>query len=158
MTNERVKLLQLLEEKKELFLEMEQVSEKMLLMDADELTQACSQRQKILDQVQEIDRVLKGMCQEDEEARLVMNHEVQPEAEDKALKALYEMSFAVKAVVNRIVREEEARRNHMEQQRDAIKYKIEELNQSGSSVARQYLQTAKMNGQDLSFLRKTRNF
>ncbi|HJC72336.1 MAG TPA: hypothetical protein H9698_06040 [Candidatus Ruthenibacterium merdavium] len=158
MTNERAKLLQLLEEKKELFLEMEQVSEKMLLMDADELTQACSQRQKILDQVQEIDRVLKGMCQEDEEARLVMNHEVQPEAEDKALKALYEMSFAVKAVVNRIVREEEARRNHMEQQRDAIKYKIEELNQSGSSVARQYLQTAKMNGQDLSFLRKTRNF
>lgn len=158
MTNERAKLLQLLEEKKELFLEMEQVSEKMLLMDADELTQACSQRQKILDQVQEIDRVLKGVCQEDEEARLVMNHEVQPEAEDKALKALYEMSFAVKAVVNRIVREEEARRNHMEQQRDAIKYKIEELNQSGSSVARQYLQTAKMNGQDLSFLRKTRNF
>lgn len=158
MTNERAKLLQLLEEKKELFLEMEQVSEKMLLMDADELTQACSQRQKILDQVQEIDRVLKGMCQEDEEARLVMNHEVQPEAEDKALKALYEMSFAVKAVVNRIVREEEARRNHVEQQRDAIKYKIEELNQSGSSVARQYLQTAKMNGQDLSFLRKTRNF
>lgn len=158
MTNERAKLLQLLEEKKELFLEMEQVSEKMLLMDADELAQACSQRQKILDQVQEIDRVLKGMCQEDEEARLVMNHEVQPEAEDKALKALYEMSFAVKAVVNRIVREEEARRNHMEQQRDAIKYKIEELNQSGSSVARQYLQTAKMNGQDLSFLRKTRNF
>lgn len=158
MTNERAKLLQLLEEKKELFLEMEQVSEKMLLMDADELTQACSQRQKILDQVQEIDRVLKGMCQEDEEARLVMNHEVQPEAEDKALKALYEMSFAVKAVVNRIVREEEARRNHIEQQRDAIKHKIEELNQSGSSVARQYLQTAKMNGQDLSFLRKTRNF
>ena len=158
MTNERAKLLQLLEEKKELFLEMEQVSEKMLLMDADELAQACSQRQKILDQVQEIDRVLKGMCQEDEEARLVMNHEVQPEAEDKALKALYEMSFAVKAVVNRIVREEEARRNHMEQQRDAIKYKIEELNQSGTSVARQYLQTAKMNGQDLSFLRKTRNF
>ena len=158
MTNERAKLLQLLEEKKELFLEMEQVSEKMLLMDADELTQACSQRQKILDQVQEIDRVLKGMCQEDEEARLVMNHEVQPEAEDKALKALYEMSFAVKAVVNRIVREEEARRNHMEQQIDAIKHKIEELNQSGSSVARQYLQTAKMNGQDLSFLRKTRNF
>ena len=158
MTNERAKLLQLLEEKKELFLEMEQVSEKMLLMDADELTQACSQRQKILDQVQEIDRVLKGMCQEDEEARLVMNHEVQPEAEDKALKALYEMSFAVNAVVNRVVRGEEARRNHMEQQRDAIKYKIEELNQSGSSVARQYLQTAKMNGQDLSFLRKTRNF
>ena len=35
MTNERAKLLQLLEEKKELFLEMEQVSEKMLLMDAD---------------------------------------------------------------------------------------------------------------------------
>ena len=30
MTNERAKLLQLLEEKKELFLEMEQVSEKML--------------------------------------------------------------------------------------------------------------------------------
>lgn len=158
MTNERAKLLQLLEEKKDLFLEMEQVSEKMLSMNADELGEACSQRQKILDQVQEIDRVLKNICREDEDARRAMNHEVQPQDQEDDLKALYEMSFSVKAVVNRIVREEEARRNHIEQERDVIKHKIEELNQSGTSVAKQYLQTAKINGQDLSFLRKTRNF
>lgn len=137
MTNERMKMLQTLEEKKDLFAEMEQLSDQMLAMDADELGQAYEQRQKLMDQAAELDKAIRTMCEEDPQARDAVNHVSQPE--DAQLRELYDVSRAIKAAASRILEGEEYRRKHVEVERDKAKKKIEELNKSGSSVAMHYL-------------------
>lgn len=156
MTNERMKMLQTLAEKKELFLEMEQISDQMLVMDAEELGQAYEQRQKLMDQAAELDKALRTMCEEDPQARDAMNHVSQPE--DEQLRQLYDMSRAIKAAANRMLDGEEYRRQHIIAQRDQAKKKIEELNKSGSSVAKHYLDSMQKATNAFPEHRRIRNF
>lgn len=155
MTNQRMKMLQTLEEKKELFAEMVQLSDQMLAMDAEELGQAYEQRQKLMDQAAELDKAIRAMCDEDPQARDALNHVSQPQ--DEQLRRLYDVSRAIKAAATQMMEGEEYRRRHAQAERDKAKRKIEELNKSGSSVAMHYLDSMQK-ANEVFPKRRIRNF
>lgn len=128
----------LLAQKKQLFLELESVTADMSLYQVNELAECMEKRSRLLQQVEQIDAELKLMCITDEELRQVLNNRCPREGLSPQLSALYDASLSIKAVVNRMMKNDDAIKEHLEYEKQRITQKIEELNQIGAVVAGKY--------------------
>lgn len=153
MNETEEKILELLTQKKQIFLNIEEISEKMLLMDVDELIDAVEKRQMLLEQIQKIDQEIRGYCDRQPEIRPFLNHTQLAQTEKQ--KIFYNISLEIKATANRIMQGEKEIEKYMLVKKQQVKEKIEELNQTGQVVAKRYRQV--LSGsmrQNKNFLRK----
>lgn len=128
----------LLAQKKQLFLELESVTADMSLYQVEELAECMEKRSRLLQQVEQADDELRLICSADEQLRQVLNNQCSREELSPTLAALYDASLSIKAVVNRMMKNDDAIKEHLEYEKQRITQKIEELNQSGAVVADKY--------------------
>ena len=128
----------LLAQKKQLFLELEAVTADMPLYQVEELAECMEERGRLLKKIEQIDEELRTRFASDEPLHSALNNQCDREGLSPALRELYDASLGVKAVVNRIIKNESAITDHLEYEKQRITQKMEELNQSGGVVADKY--------------------
>ena len=131
------------DEKRELFLRIEQVSERMREASADELAELFAERGELLEQVQALDENIKELAKGDESILAALANKSEPETLEGDLKKIFEASMKVKAIANRVANGELIIKEHIEAERDGLREKIEEMNASSQSVAGSYMRSVK---------------
>lgn len=155
MEQHRQELLTRLQQKREWFLQIEEIVDNMLLMDVEELEAAVKQRGNLLEQIAQQDEVIREICQHDTQAREMLNHTRLPNDEEE--RQLYDASLNVKAVANQIIQAEPEVERYMKKKQQELLDKIQNLNISGQASARRYRQiiSASLGGEPKNF---SRNF
>ena len=134
--------------KKNLFLQIEEITGNMCLLQVEELLVSVAERQIRLDEITQLDITLKEYCQEDPLLKKVLNHDCTTNQLTPELCTLYDIALAIKACVNRIIQNDESIRLHLAFEKDRILSKIEQHNTSSTVVADRYhrsVQTANSN-------------
>ena len=131
------------DEKRELFLRIEQVSERMREASADELAELFAERGELLEQVQALDENIKELAKGDESILAALANKSEPETLEGDQKKIFEASMKVKAIANRVANGELIIKEHIEAERDGLREKIEEMNVSSQSVAGSYMRSVK---------------
>ncbi len=134
-------LLILLNQKKEIFLTFEQISENMAFLTAEDLPESVEQREYLLEKIAAIDAEMQPLLAGNEKLQAVLNHNVAPDKLSAPLAKLYEASLGVKAIINRILKNSNFIREHMENEQERILMQMEDLNKSGAVVAERYHQS-----------------
>lgn len=145
-----------LQQKKQMFLLLEQQSEKMLVMQADQLEKAVENRQNLLEQIEELDQRLRALCKDWHELAGLLNHECLPSTSNE--QEIYQLDSEIKAIANRILRGEQAIQQHIYAEQNRIKEKIEKMNKSGYTVAKKYQQSIVTSNVGYYEDKKSRNF
>ena len=103
-----IQILALLAQKKTLFSEFENVTETMYCMQAEDLAAAMDQRGLLLEQVAELDRQLAACAAGREDIRAALAHSCGREGLAPQLAEIYDAALAVKAVVNRLIKNKDS--------------------------------------------------
>lgn len=128
----------LLNEKKGVLAEIEQVSSRMKLADAQEIIELFAERGKLLESAQALTEQIRALSEGDEKLASAISNSAEPSALDGELLRIFEVSLGIKAVINRVLHEEEGIKEHIQTERDGLLEKIEGLNASSSAVAAGY--------------------
>jgi len=132
-------MLDLLEQKRLFFLHYEREMEDLPLLPSEEM-EACLERgANLIKRIEELDgRLGQLIQQEGPMARSAVNHECDRSQLTPDLGRLYDASMSVKAVANRILRNDELIRQRIAFEREQALDKIKELNSRSDSVAGKY--------------------
>lgn len=136
-------ILRLLSDKRDLFLEMEEVTSAMCLQQVEQIAESMDRRSRLIERIDLVDASLADLCAGRDWVRAAMQHTCDRDGLPQELGEVYDASMAVKAVVNRIVRNDDAVKAHLEFEKQRVLQKVEELNRSGTAVANQYYQSVK---------------
>ncbi len=131
-------ILQKLEQKRKLFAEMESITSAMTLYKVEELAQSMQKRSKIINAIDEIDLQLRAQAEQNELLRRALNNSCDRSPLDGDMARVYDASLAVKAIVNRIIQNEQSVKKHLDFEKSRVLEGIEKLTQSGLSVADRY--------------------
>lgn len=131
-------LLGLLARKKECFLQVEAITEEMAVVGVEELSACMDRRARLLETVGGLDEEIRALAAGRPELLAALNHTVGRAGLPPSSARLYDASLSVKTVVNRIRKNEETVREHLELEKQRILSRMEELNRSGPAVAEQY--------------------
>ena len=136
-------MLDLLDQKKVFFLHYEKEMEALPLLPVEEL-EPCVQRGAILiKKIEELDGKLSQLIQANGPlARSAVNHDCDRGQLDPELARLYDASLSVKAVANRILKNDDMIRQRISYERDKAMESIKEINTRSASVAGRYRQSA----------------
>ena len=137
-----IQQFELLCSKKELFFQLEELTEQMSLLEVDALAVIMETRQRILQEISVLDEQIVAFCDEDEELRTALNHKCRKQDLSPELAKFYDVSLAIKATANRIVQNDEHIQMHMEFEKKRALEKIQQLNTSGPVVASRYHNSA----------------
>ncbi len=138
-------ILNLLQQKKDILLNLEKITEPMGLFSVDELSNCIEQRTSLLSQMGLIDKDVKRFCENDDLLRQTLNHTCIRGDLSEELTLLYDVSLNIKAIIMRLKNNDENIKQHLEFEKSRILDRIENLNKSGPVVAKQYnksMQTA----------------
>ena len=132
------KLIKLLKAEREIFLEVEALTNQMMTSPTEELSDLLSERGSLLQKAVSIEDEINEEVIDSEDIRNVLRNrgDMSKLSDDSA--AVYDASMSVKAVINRINRLEDDVRSRIENERNAILKKIESINSSSNSVAENY--------------------
>lgn len=128
-----------------IYQEIEQITDTMSIQNIDQLIDSVQKREKLIMRAEIIDDSLFEYTDKDINLKNALNIDCKLDDLNDELKFIYETSFKIKAIINRLLRNEGVIREYMEFQKDSLLQKIESLNQSTTSVASKYsmgLQTA----------------
>lgn len=132
-------MLDLMEQKRVYFLHYEKEMEDLPLLPAEEM-EACLERgANLIKRIEELDgRLSRLIQQEGPLARSAANHECDRDQLTPELGKLYDASLNVKAVANRILRNDGLIRQRIAYEREQALEKIKEINSRSDSVAGKY--------------------
>ena len=131
-------LKKLLQKKQALFLDVEKITNEMSESPIDKIDELLEKRGEALEQVIELEAQIKAILAEDESLSSVVSCTCDMAALKGEMKDLFEESLRVRAIVNRIIKNEDIVRLRIESERDSLLHKIETLNSSSISVAESY--------------------
>ncbi len=131
-------LKKLLEKKQKLFLEVEKITDEMNESHIDRITELLEKRGEYLEQVILLNNQIKPIIAENESLGDVINCSCEMSSLKGELKELFELSLRVRAIVNRIVKNEDIVRLKIDSERESLLQRIEILNSSSTSVAESY--------------------
>ena len=131
-------ILELLAQKKALFLELESVSADMPLYQVEELAECMEKRGVIFRDAEQVDEELGMLSASDPELRLTLSNRCNRDGLSPALLAVYDASLGVKAVANRIQKSDGLIKEHLEYEKQRITQRMEELNHSSEKAADKY--------------------
>ena len=138
----------LLTRKKNLFLQLEEVTGNMSLLQVEELLISTEQRGLLLEEINELDMELKAYYLQDPLLKSAITHSCNKSQLPPQLAELYDISLTVKAIANRILKNDENIKIHLNFEKERILSKIQQLNTSGDVVASKYhrsVQTGRSN-------------
>lgn len=136
-------ILRLLSEKRDLFLEMEEVTSAMCFQQVEQIAESMDRRSRLVGRIDMLDATIRDLCAGRELVQACIHHTCDRDGLPQELGEVYDASMAVKAVVNRILRNDDAVKSHLEFEKQRVLQKVEEMNRSGTSVANQYYQSVK---------------
>lgn len=136
-------LKNLLQKKRKLFLEVEEITNEMNESHIDTITELLEKRGKALEQVIELEAQIKPIIDDDESLNSVLNCSCDMASLKGEIKELFEEALRVRAIVNRIIKNEDIVRLKIESERESLLNKIETLNNSSISVAESYKRSVK---------------
>ncbi|NLV86904.1 MAG: hypothetical protein GX025_06775 [Clostridiales bacterium] len=134
-------ILELLTKKKDLFFEIEDLTEKMKYAPVEELSDIFEARGKVLSLVGEIDNEIRELSYEDKALKSLLNNSSSPEGLSGMAADIYKASLSVKAVANRVLNSEPELMSRIEDEKQKILSRIEEMNSSSHSVAGSYMKS-----------------
>ena len=138
-----LELKRLLERKYKLFLEVERITDEMNESHIDKITELLEIRGETLEKVIELNNQIKSIIAQDESLRSVINCDCEMNSLKGELKELFEESLRVRAIVNRIIKNEDDIRFKIESERESLLNRIETMNASSTSVADSYRRSVK---------------
>jgi organic radical activating enzyme len=136
--NSNQKLKQLLSEKEMLFIEVEKITDDIFEAPVDIINVLLETRGNALEQVNKVDEKLNPLIEDDEHLRNVLNCSCDISGLSGESKELFDQSLRIKAVVNRIIKNQESIRQKIENERDSLLQSIENMNNSSKTVAESY--------------------
>ena len=136
--NTYIEPLQLLNRKKNLFLQLEEITGSMTLLEVDELLTCIEQRGVLLTEVADIDATLHAYYLTDPMLKSAISHSCTKNDLSPALCDLYDISLTIKSIVNRITLNDGNIRLHLKFEKERILSNIEKLNKGGTGVADKY--------------------
>ena len=134
----KTKLTELLNEKKRLFLEVENTTGQMVTAPFEQLAELLETRGGFLEQAKTVGEEISAIAAGDEVLKGVIRGDCDMTKLDGGLAEIYEAALAVRAVVNRIMKNEGTVILRLESEKEALRSKIEAINASSNSVAESY--------------------
>lgn len=131
-----------LRREKEIFLEIEQLTESLLYAEPDEAARTVERRGERIEQAAALRAQAVSACGEQAALRAAVAME-QQDAADAQAKAVYEASLAVRAVWNRVQLSEQAVVQRLSMEKQALLDKIENLGQDNGQIAGRYFQSVR---------------
>lgn len=132
------KAIELLREQRKAFLEMEGITERMVVAESEELEKEMEKRNQCFERARQIQQQLAELSGENPQLAEAIALEGNEREYTGALAEVYEAAYAVRAVVNRLLQNDVLVRERLEIEREKLLGKIQMLNQSGSAVAQRY--------------------
>lgn len=133
-----VELKTLLHKKRELFLNVETITNEINEFPIDRITELLEKRGEALEHVILIDNQIQMLIVGNEELQSVLSCTCEISELKDELKELFEEVLRIKAIVNRIIKNEDTIRLKIESERDSLLNKIETINSSSNSIAESY--------------------
>lgn len=139
--NNSQELKNLLLKKQELFLEVERITNEIFSAPIDLINSLLESRGKTIEQVILIDDKIKPFTEGNEPLRSVLNCTCDMSNISGEQKELLEEALRIKAIANRVLKNEDSIRLRIENERDSLLKTIENLNHSSSTVAKSYMRS-----------------
>lgn len=137
MNNNQV-LKQLLSEKELLFIEVEKITNEIFDAPVDIINALLETRGNALEQVNKVDEKLSPITENDEHLKSVLNCSCDISELSGESKELFEQVLRIKAVVNRIIKNQDSIRQKIDNERQSLLQRIEIMNNSSKTVAESY--------------------
>ena len=131
-------LKQLLREKEMLFNEVERITNEIFEAPVDIINALLETRGSALEQVNIVNQKISPLIEGDENLRSVLNCSCEISGLSGELKELFEQALRIRAIANRIIKNEDCIRQRIENERDSLLAKIETMNRSSKTVAESY--------------------
>lgn len=133
-----LELKNLLQKKQELFLNVEAITNDINEFPIDRITELLEKRGEALEQVVLIDNQIQTLVGDNENLKSVLSCTCEISELQGESKELFEQVLRIKAIVNRIIKNEDMVRLKIENERDSLLNKIETINSSSNSIAESY--------------------
>ena len=131
-------ILQLLDEKKSLFLQFEQESEQMCFCPLDKIAGHMEQRLALQENIEYLDQQLSALYESVPGAAQTASNQKDLSALPDELRPVYDRSLEIKGVINRILQNGPMLQERLELERADLLKKLEENRKSSGSVAQKY--------------------
>ncbi len=131
-------ILSCLSEKYACFLSLEELSIPMQYETVGVLEELMIKRGELFEKISQIDAKLHQLTQNDEYCRRVIALRVSRKDISLNLRNIYHMSLQCKLSVNRLLKNEDVIRLHLENEKQRVMEQVKELNQNGSNLAARY--------------------
>ena len=130
--------MQLLYRKEELFSEVEKITNEIYEAPVDIINALLETRGNALEQASEVNDKISALAEGDEYLKSVLNCTCNISDLSGEARELFEQALRVRAIANRVLKNEDCVRQRIESERDSLLGKIETLNRSSKTVAESY--------------------
>ncbi|MFB0920110.1 MAG: hypothetical protein QMB62_04400 [Oscillospiraceae bacterium] len=131
-------LKKLLCEREELFSEVEKITNDIFEAPADIINALLETRGSTLEKASIVNEKISAITEGDEYLKSVLNCSCDISGLSEESKELFEQALRIRAIINRILKNEDCVRLRIESERDSLLGKIENLNRSSKTVAESY--------------------
>ena len=131
-------LMQLLYRKEELFSEVDKITDEIYEAPVDIINALLETRGNVLEQAGEVNSRISALAEGDEYLKSVLNCSCDVSGLSEEMKELFEQALRIRAIVNRILKNEDCVRRRIESERDSLLGKIENINHSSKTLAESY--------------------
>ena len=140
---DETKLTELLEQKKQRFLEYEQITNEMLFCDSDNLEERMGERVRLIHAIDRLDEAVKAVCDDAGEEGAMLRQAVRANGERGALpaamRAVFDQTIEIRAVISRLPDLDQQLEMRLCQERDSVLEQIKSANRGqGAQAARYY--------------------
>ncbi|PKM74471.1 MAG: hypothetical protein CVU91_00980 [Firmicutes bacterium HGW-Firmicutes-16] len=132
------KLTQLLREKEVLFIDVERITNDIFEAPVDIINALLETRGNALERVNQVNDKISPLIEGDEHLKSILNCSCEISGLTGETKELFEQALRIRAVANRIIKNEDCVRQRIENERDLLLEKIETMNRSSKTVAESY--------------------
>ncbi len=144
MSNNYSHVLDMLNEKKVLFLKLEEITSSTVVETSDKIIDSMKKRADLFDSMRELDKKISSEAVKDRRLRDALNNSCNKKDVDETLLEIFDLSLNIKAIANRLVKNEALLFEHLKAERNSILKEIEKLNKSGTAAANRYYNTTKL--------------
>jgi malic enzyme len=132
-------ILERMQREKQMLLQAEQITEEMQTAPGEELAALTARRGRFIEEASRLHEEERRLCAGDPLLLAAWSNAADPEKLSPGSRQIYDASLAVKAVANRIRRNSEPARRHLEQEQKILKDKLDELNSSPAKAIEKYV-------------------
>lgn len=143
-------IISLLEEKRNTLCEIESISNEMRNAPAESLAGLFEKRGELLETAREQGERIAALAEGNDALAAALKNAGEPNSLSPELSEIYDISLRIKSIANRVLREEDGVKEHIQMERDGLLKKIEELNSGSAAIAGNYrrvVQTGVLNAQ-----------